>query len=153
MLRIIFILHKSKKEYLYKEIILRNILLTTLIISLVIDKTYLTIFCMLLGILFFLYDENVNKKGTEYLYLLSLIILTPLISLILDSYYPETANLFSPRISLYLILLISILIFILNIYYFKKTEFCSKNKLYLFILLQLIVYVEYFYLIYFFILK
>ncbi len=98
----------------------------------------------------YFYDEERKSDKGIFLYMISSIVLTPMIFLIPDKYHLEFANLFSPNIYMYLILLTSLVFFVMNIYNFKQITTYTKNKLLTFIFLQSLVYIEYFYLVYFF---
>lgn len=143
---------KSNSNYRLK--IIRNIGYVMFILAFCIDKEMLLALITFLAMIFFyLYDEERKTDKGIFLYMISSIVLTPMIFLIPDKYHMEFANLFSPNIYMYLILLASLIFFVMNVYNFKQITTYSKNKLYTFILLQVILYLEYFYLVYFFILK
>ena len=143
---------KSNSNYRLK--IIRNVGYVMFILAFCIDKEILLALITFLAMIFFyLYDEEKKSDKGIFLILISSIVLTPLIFLIPDKYHLEFANLFSTNIYMYLILLTSLVFFVMNIYNFKQITTYSKNKLYTFIFLQSIVYIEYFYLVYFFIFK
>lgn len=138
----------------YRLKIIRNIGYVMFILAFCFDKEMLLALISFLAMIFlYLYDEEKKSDNGIFLYMISAIVLTPMIFLIPDKYHMEFANLFSPNIYMYLILLTSLIFFAMNIYNFKQITTYSKNKLYTFIFLQLIVYLEYFYLVYFFIFK
>ena len=149
-----FFTKKDKSNSNYRLKIIRNIGYVIFILAFCIDKEMLLALISFLAMIFiYLYDEEKKSDKGIFLYMISSIVLTPLIFLIPDKYHLEFANLFSPNIYMYLILLTSLLFFVMNIYDFKQVSTYSKNKLYTFIFLQSIVYLEYFYLVYFFIFK
>lgn len=138
----------------YRLKIIRNIGYVMFILAFCFDKEMLLALISFLAMIFlYLYDEEKKSNKGIFLYMISAIVLTPLIFLIPDKYHLEFANLFSPNIYMYLILLTSLIFFAMNIYNFKQITSTSKNKLYTFIFLQSIVYIEYFYLVYFFIFR
>lgn len=138
----------------YRLKIIRNIGYVMFILAFCFDKEMLLALISFLAMIFlYLYDEEKKSDKGIFLYMISAIVLTPLIFLIPDKYHLEFANLFSPNIYMYLILLTSLIFFAMNIYNFKQITSTSKNKLYTFIFLQSIVYIEYFYLVYFFIFR
>lgn len=138
----------------YRLKIIRNIGYVMFILAFCFDKEMLLALISFLAMIFlYLYDEEKKSDKGIFLYMISAIVLTPLIFLIPDKYHLEFANLFSPNIYMYLILLTSLIFFAMNIYNFKQITTTSKNKLYTFIFLQSIVYIEYFYLVYFFIFR
>lgn len=116
-------------------------------------KILLALITFLAMIFLYLYDEEKKSDKGIFLYMISAIVLTPMVFLIPDKYHLEFANLFSPNIYMYLILLTSLVFFVINIYNFKQITTYSKKKLYTFIFLQVLIYLEYFYLVYFFIFK
>lgn len=138
----------------YRLKIIRNIGYVMFILAFCFDKEMLLALISFLAMIFlYLYDEEKKSDKGIFLYMISAIVLTPMIFLIPDKYHMEFANLFSPNIYMYLILLTSLLFFVMNIYNFKQITSTSKNKLYTFIFLQVIIYIEYFYLVYFFIFR
>lgn len=138
----------------YRLKILKNIDFVMFTLAFCFDKSYLLILTLILFMIFYyFYDEEKKSDKGIFLYMISAIVLTPMIFLIPDKYHMEFANLFSPNIYMYLILLTSLVFFVMNIYNFKQITTTSKNKLYTFIFLQSIVYIEYFYLVYFFIFR
>lgn len=144
----------EKGDSSYRLKIIRNIGYVMFILAFCFDKEMLLALISFLAMIFlYLYDEEKKSDKGIFLLLTSYIVLTPLVFLIPDKYHLEFAKLFSPNIYMYLILLTSLIFFVMNIYNFKQITTYSKNKLYTFIFLQLIVYLEYFYLVYFFIFK
>lgn len=144
----------EKGNYRYRLKILKNIDFVMFILAFCFDKSYLLILTLILFMIFYyFYDEEKKRDKGIFLYMISAIVLTPMIFLIPDKYHLEFANLFSPNIYMYLILLTSLVFFVMNIYNFKQITATSKNKFYTFIILQVIIYLEYFYLVYFFIFK
>lgn len=144
----------EKGDSSYRLRILKNIDFVMFVLAFCFDKTYLLLLSTILIIIFYyFYDEKKKSDKGIFLLLISYIVLTPMVFLIPDKYHLEFAKLFSPNIYMYLILLTSLVFFVMNIYNFKQITTYSKNKLYTFIFLQLIVYLEYFYLVYFFIFK
>lgn len=144
----------EKGDFRYRLRILKNVDFVMFVLAFCFDKTYLLLLSTILIIIFYyFYDEKKKSDKGIFLLLISYIVLTPMVFLIPDKYHLEFANLFSPNIYMYLILLTSLIFFAMNIYIFKQITTYSKNKLYTFIFLQLIVYLEYFYLVYFFIFK
>ena len=142
----------SNSQYRLK--ILKNIDIVMFTLAFCFDKSYLLILTLMLFMIFYyFYDEEKKSDKGIFLYMISAIVLTPMIFLIPDKYHLEFANLFSPNIYMYLILLNSLVFFVMNIYNFKQITTYTKNKLFTFIFLQSIVYIEYFYLVYFFIFK
>lgn len=138
----------------YRSKILKNIDFVTFVLAFCFDKSYLLILTLILFMIFYyFYDEEKKSDKGIFLYMISAIVLTPLIFLIPDKYHLEFANLFSPNIYMYLILLTSLVFFVMNVYNFKQITTYSKKKLYTFIFLQVLIYLEYFYLVYFFIFK
>lgn len=138
----------------YRSKILKNIDFVTFVLAFCFDKSYLLILTLILFMIFYyFYDEEKKSDKGIFLYMISSIVLTPMVFLIPDKYHLEFANLFSPNIYMYLILLTSLVFFVMNIYNFKQITTYTKNKLFTFIFLQSIVYIEYFYLVYFFIFK
>lgn len=138
----------------YRSKILKNIDFVTFVLAFCFDKSYLLILTLILFMIFYyFYDEEKKSDKGIFLYMISSIVLTPMVFLIPDKYHLEFANLFSPNIYMYLILLTSLVFFVMNIYNFKQITTYSKNKLFTFIFLQSLVYIEYFYLVYFFIFK
>lgn len=138
----------------YRLKILRNMAFVMFTLAFCFDKTYLLLLSTILIIIFhYFYDEEKKSDKGIFLYMISAIVLTPLIFLIPDKYHLEFANLFSPNIYMYLILLTSLVFFVMNVYNFKQITTYSKKKLYTFIFLQVLIYLEYFYLVYFFIFK
>lgn len=149
-----FLTEREKSDSNYRSKILRNIDFVMFVLAFCFDKTYLLILTTILFMIFYyFYDEEKKSDKGIFLILISYIVLTPMVFLIPDKYHLEFAKLFSPNIYMYLILLTSLVFFVMNIYNFKQITTYSKNKLYTFIFLQLIVYLEYFYLVYFFIFK
>lgn len=143
---------KSNSNYRLK--IIRNIGYVMFILAFCFDKKILLALITFLAMIFiYLYDEEKKSDKGIFLYMISAIVLTPMIFLIPDKYHMEFANLFSPNIYMYLILLTSLVFFVMNIYNFKQITTYSKNKLFTFIFLQSLVYIEYFYLEYFFIFR
>lgn len=143
---------KSNSNYRLK--IIRNIGYVMFILAFCFDKEMLLGLIAFLAMIFlYLYDEERKSDKGIFLYMISSIVLTPIVFLIPDKYHLEFANLFSPNIYMYLILLTSLVFFVMNIYNFKQLTTYSKNKLFIFIFLQSLVYIEYFYLVYFFIFK
>lgn len=138
----------------YRLKIIRNIGYVMFILAFCFDKEMLLALISFLAMIFlYLYDEEKKSDKGIFLYMISAIVLTPMIFLIPDKYHLEFANLFSPNIYMYLILLTSLVFFVMNIYFFKQITTYTKNKLFTFIFLQSLVYIEYFYLMYFFIFK
>lgn len=143
---------KSNSQYRLK--ILKNIDIVMFTLAFCFDKSYLLILTLMLFMIFYyFYDEEKKSDKGIFLYMISSIVLTPLIFLIPDKYHLEFANLFSPNIYMYLILLTSLVFFVINIHNFQQITTYTKNKLLTFIFLQSLVYIEYFYLVYFFIFK
>lgn len=143
---------KSNSNYRLK--IIRNIGYVMFILAFCFDKEFLLALITFLAMIFlYLYDEEKKSDKGIFLYMISSIVLTPMIFLIPDKYHLEFANLFSPNIYMYLILLTSLVFFVINIHNFQQITTYSKNKLLTFIFLQVILYIEYFYLVYFFIFK
>lgn len=141
-------------DFKFKSKTLKNIDFVMFTLAFCFDKSYLLILTLILFMIFYyFYDEEKKRDKGIFLYMISAIVLTPLIFLIPDKYHMEFANLFSPNIYMYLILLTSLVFFVMNIYNFKQITSTSKNKFYTFIFLQIILYFEYFYLVYFFIFK
>lgn len=144
----------EKSDFNYRFKILRNIAFVMFTFAFCFDKTYLLLLSTILIIIFYyFYDEKKKSDKGIFLYMISSIVLTPIVFLIPDKYHLEFANLFSPNIYMYLILLTSLFFFVMNVYNFKQIATYSKNKLYTFIFLQSIIYIEYFYLVYFFIFR
>lgn len=138
----------------YRSKILKNIDFVTFVLAFCLDKALLMILTLILFMVFYyFYDEERKTDKGIFLYMISSIVLTPLIFLIPDKYHLEFTNLFSPNIYMYLILLTSLVFFVINIHNFQQITTYTKNKLLTFIFLQSLVYIEYFYLVYFFIFK
>lgn len=149
-----FLTEREKSDSNYRSKTLKNIDFVMFILAFCFDKSYLLILTLILFMIFYyFYDEEKKSDKGIFLYMISAIVLTPMIFLIPDKYHMVFANLFSPNIYMYLILLTSLIFFAMNIYNFKQITSTSKNKLYTFIFLQSIVYIEYFYLVYFFIFR
>lgn len=149
-----FLTEREKSDSNYRSKIFKNIDFVMFTLAFCFDKSYLLILTLILFMIFYyFYDEEKKSDKGIFLYMISAIVLTPLIFLIPDKYHMEFANLFSTNIYMYLILLTSLVFFVINIYNFKQITSTSKNKLYTFIFLQVIIYIEYFYLVYFFIFK
>lgn len=149
-----FLTEREKSDSNYRSKIFKNIDFVMFTLAFCFDKSYLLILTLILFMIFYyFYDEEKKSDKGIFLYMISAIVLTPLIFLIPDKYHMEFANLFSPNIYMYLILLTSLVFFVMNIYNFKQITSTSKNKFYTFIFLQIILYFEYFYLVYFFIFK
>lgn len=149
-----FLTEREKSDSNYRSKIFKNIDFVMFTLAFCFDKSYLLILTLILFMIFYyFYDEEKKSDKGIFLYMISAIVLTPMIFLIPDKYHLEFANLFSPNIYMYLILLTSLVFFVMNIYNFKQITATSKNKFYTFIILQVIIYLEYFYLVYFFIFK
>ncbi|WP_062552498.1 hypothetical protein [Peptoniphilus phoceensis] len=149
-----FLTEREKSDSNYRSKTLKNIDFVMFTLAFCFDKSYLLILTLILFMIFYyFYDEEKKSDKGIFLYMISAIVLTPMVFLIPDKYHLEFANIFSPNIYMYLILLTSLVYFAMNIYNFKQITTYSKNKLYTFIFLQVIIYIEYFYLVYFFIFR
>ena len=141
---------KENNEINIRKVMIRNIGITTLMFSIIIDKSLLCLLSMLTLIFLYFINESRSDLKAIFLELILLIILTPLVNTIPDLAYPEFARPFTRELALNLGILISIMVLFLNIYYLLKIKI-KTYALILFIVLNAILYLEYIYLIFNFI--
>lgn len=143
-----FFLPKYNKRINELDTITTNIQFTSMLFSLLFNQTKLFYLILLIGILIGIYNDRAKDIKPIFLELIIVIILPLLIIFDLGIFGPPSELYFTRETDIYLGLLLTGLVFFLNLYKFSKLEAVNKKYFISFLLLNLILYAENYFLIF-----
>lgn len=130
------------------NIIATNIQFTCMLFALLLNQMKIFSLILMLGLLINAYNNKAKNLKPVFFELIILIILPLLIIFDLGIFVPLTESGFTRSSDIYLGLLLAGLVFFLNLYRFSKLEAVNKKYLISFLLLNLILYAENYFLIF-----
>lgn len=137
----------SKRTY-EVETIVSNIQFTFMLFALLLNQMRIYSLILLLGLLFSPYNNKVKSLKPIFFELIILIILPLLIIFDLEIFGPSSEPYFTRSSDIHMGLILTGLVFFLNLYRFSKLEAVNKKYFISFLLLNLILYAENFFLIF-----
>ena len=143
-----FILPKFNKRIDELDTIATNIQYTCMLFALLLYQMMIFYIILLLGLHINTYNSKVKSLKPIFLELIIVIILPLLIIFDLGIFGPSSVLYFTKPTDIYLGLIITGLVFFLNLYKFSKLEAVNKKYLISFLLLNLILYAENYFLIF-----
>lgn len=130
------------------NIIATNIQFTCMLFALLLNQMKIFSLILILGLIISVYNNKAKNLKPVFFELIILIILPLLIIFDLGIFVPLTESGFTRSSDIYLGLLLAGLVFFLNLYRFSKLEAVNKKYLISFLLLNLILYAENYFLIF-----
>lgn len=124
-----------------------NIQFTSMLFALLLDQMIIYSLILILGFIITAYNDKVKSLKPIFFELIILIILPLLIIFDLGIFGPSSVLYFTRPTDIYLGLIITGLVFFLNLYRFSKLEVVNKKYFISFLLLNLILYAENYFLI------
>lgn len=143
-----FILPRFNKRIDELDTIATNIQYTSMFFALLLNQMKIFSLILILGLLISAYIDKVKNLKPIFLELIIVIIFPLLIILDLGIFGPPTDFYFTRPTDIYLGILITGLVFFLNLYRFSKLEAVNKKYFISFLLLNLILYAENYFLIF-----
>jgi len=125
-----------------------NIQFTSMLFALLLDQMIIYSLILILGFIITAYNDKVKSLKPIFFELIILIILPLLTIFDLGSFGPSSVFYLTRPTDIYLGLIITGLIFFLNLYKFSKLEAVNKKYFISFLLLNLILYAENYFLIF-----
>lgn len=125
-----------------------NIQFTSMLFALLLDQMIIYSLILILGFIITAYNDKVKSLKPIFFELIILIILPLLIIFDLGIFGPSSVLYFTRPTDIYLGLIITGLVFFLNLYRFSKLEVVNKKYFISFLLLNLILYAENYFLIF-----
>lgn len=124
-----------------------NIQFTSMLFALLLDQMIIYSLILILGFIITAYNDKVKSLKPIFFELIILIILPLLIIFDLGIFGPSSVLYFTRPTDIYLGLIITGLVFFLNLYRFSKLEVVNKKYFISFLLLNIILYAENYFLI------
>ena len=143
-----FILPRFNKRISELDTIATNIQFTCMLFALLLDQNIIYYIILLLGLHINTYNSKVKSLKPIFLELIIVIILPLLTIFDLGSFGPSSVFYLTRHTDIYLGLIITGLVFFLNLYKFSKLEAVNKKYFISFLLLNLILYAENYFLIF-----
>lgn len=143
-----FIIPKFNKRIDELNTIATNIQYTSMLFALLLSQMRIFSLILILGVLISAYIDKAKNLKPIFLELIIVINLPLLIILDLGIFGPHTDLYFTRPTDIYLGLIITGLIFFLNLYKFSKLEAVNKKYFISFLLLNLILYAENYFLVF-----
>ena len=143
-----FILPRFNKRIDELDTIATNIQYTSIFFALLLNQIKIFSLILILGLLISAYIDKVKNLKPIFLELIIVIIFPLLIILDLGIFGPPTDFYFTRSTDIYLGILITGLVFFLNLYRFSKLKAVNKKYFISFLLLNLILYAENYFLIF-----
>lgn len=125
-----------------------NIQFTSMLFALLLDQMIIYSLILILGFIITAYNDKVKSLKPIFFELIILIILPLLIIFDLGIFGPSSVLYFTRPTDIYLGLIITGLVFFLNLYRFSKLKAVNKKYFISFLLLNLILYAENYFLIF-----
>lgn len=125
-----------------------NIQYTCMLFALLLNQMKIFSLILILGILISAYNNKAKNLKPVFFELIILIILPLLIIFDLGIFVPLTESGFTRASDIYLGLILTLPVFFLNLYKFSKLESVNKNYFISFLLLNIILYAENYFLIF-----
>lgn len=125
-----------------------NIQFTSMLFALLLDQMIIYSLILILGFIITAYNDKVKSLKPIFFELIILIILPLLIIFDLGIFGPSSVLYFTRPTEIYLGLIITGLVFFLNLYRFSKLKAVNKKYFISFLLLNLILYAENYFLIF-----
>ena len=125
-----------------------NIQFTSMLFALLLDQMIIYSLILILGFIITAYNDKVKSLKPIFFELIILIILPLLIIFDLGIFGPSSVFYLTRPTDIYLGLIITGLVFFLNLYKFSKLEAVNKKYFISFLLLNLILYAENYFLIF-----
>lgn len=125
-----------------------NIQFTSMLFALLLDQMIIYSLILILGFIITAYNDKVKSLKPIFFELIILIILPLLIIFDLGIFVPLTESGFTRSSDIYLGLILTLPVFFLNLYKFSKLEAVNKKYFISFLLLNIILYAENFFLIF-----
>ena len=139
---------KSNKRIDDLNTIATNIQFTSMLFALLLDQMIIYSLILILGFIITAYNDKVKSLKPIFFELIILIILPLLIIFDLGIFVPLTESGFTRSSDIYLGLILTLPVFFLNLYKFSKLEAVNKKYFISFLLLNIILYAENFFLIF-----
>ncbi len=124
-----------------------NIQFTSMLFALLLDQMIIYSLILILGFIITAYNDKVKSLKPIFFELIILIIFPLLIIFDLGIFGPSSVLYFTRPTDIYLGLIITGLVFFLNLYRFSKLKVVNKKYFISFLLLNLILYAENYFLI------
>lgn len=125
-----------------------NIQFTSMLFALLLDQMIIYSLILILGFIITAYNDKAKNLKPVFFELIILIILPLLIIFDLGIFGPSSVLYFTRPTDIYLGLIITGLVFFLNLYRFSKLKAVNKKYFISFLLLNLILYAENYFLIF-----
>ncbi len=125
-----------------------NIQFTSMLFALLLDQMIIYSLILILGFIITAYNDKVKSLKPIFFELIILIIFPLLIIFDLGIFGPSSVLYFTRPTDIYLGLIITGLVFFLNLYRFSKLKAVNKKYFISFLLLNLILYAENYFLIF-----
>lgn len=125
-----------------------NIQFTSMLFALLLDQMIIYSLILILGFIITAYNDKVKSLKPIFFELIILIILPLLIIFDLGIFGPSSVFYLTRPTDIYLGLIITGLVFFLNLYKFSKLEAVNKKYFISFLLLNIILYAENYFLIF-----
>ncbi|EFR33789.1 conserved hypothetical protein [Peptoniphilus harei ACS-146-V-Sch2b] len=139
---------KSNKRINELDIIAKNIQFTCMLFALLLNQMKVFSLILILGLIISAYNDKAKNLKPVFFELIILIILPLLIIFDLGIFVPLTESGFTRASDIYLGLILTLPVFFLNLYKFSKLEAVNKNYFISFLLLNIILYAENYFLIF-----
>lgn len=138
---------KSNKRINELDIIAKNIQFTCMLFALLLNQMIIYSLILILGLIISAYNDKAKSLKPIFFELIILIIFPLLIIFDLGIFVPLTESGFTRSSDIYLGLILTLPVFFLNLYKFSKLEAVNKKYFISFLLLNLILYAENYFLI------
>ena len=142
-----FIIPKFNKRIDELNTIATNIQYTSMLFALLLSQMRIFSLILILGVLISAYIDKAKNLKPIFLELIILIILPLLIIFDLGIFVPLTESGFTRASDIYLGLILTLPVLFLNIYKFSKLEAVNKKYFISFLLLNIILYAENYFLV------
>lgn len=139
---------KSNKRINELDIIAKNIQFTCMLFALLLNQMKVFSLILILGLIISVYNNKAKNLKPIFFELIILIILPLLIIFDLGIFVPLTESGFTRSSDIYLGLILTLPVFFLNLYKFLKLEAVNKKYFISFLLLNIILYAENYFLIF-----
>lgn len=143
-----FNIPKFKKSIDDLDTIATNIQFTCMLFALLLNQMKIFSLIMILGLIISVCNNKAKSLKPIFFELIILIILPLLITFDLGIFVPLTESGFTRSSNIYLGLILTLPVFFLNLYKFSKLEAVTKKYFISFLLLNLILYAENYFLVF-----
>ncbi|WP_085875192.1 hypothetical protein [Peptoniphilus vaginalis] len=143
-----FNIPKFKKSIDDLDTIATNIQFTCMLFALLLNQMKIFSLIMILGLIISVCNNKAKSLKPIFFELIILIILPLLITFDLGIFVPLTESGFTRSSDIYLGLILTLPVFFLNLYKFSKLEAVTKKYFISFLLLNLILYAENYFLVF-----